>query len=149
MAAAMYITKNTDYSFRTLMLLAVQPSEQLTSIEQISASLQVSRAHLMKVVNRLATLALLETVRGRHGGVRLMSDASDINIGTVFRQLEEIDKIIDCDDGPCVFQGACKLDKIFRDASEAFMAELDQYTLADLVRRKSQLLKVLNFQRGG
>ncbi len=142
----MYITKNTDYSFRTLMLLAVQPPDQLISIEEISASLDVSKAHLMKVVNRLATLDLVETVRGRYGGVKLRDSEKAINIGEVFRQLEEIEKIIDCDDGPCVFRGACRLDKIFQDAAEAFMQELDQYTLADLMRRKSQLRQIVNFR---
>ncbi len=121
------------------MLLAIQESSVLMSIEQISESLKVSRTHMMKVVNRLATLELVETVRGRHGGVRLWCDHKDINIGTVFRQLEEIDQIINCDDGPCVLRGVCKLEKLFQDAAESFIQELDQYTLADLVIHKSIL----------
>lgn len=141
----MYVTKHTDYAFRTLMLLAIQQQGVLISIEEISEALKVSRTHLMKVVNRLATLELVETVRGRNGGVRLSSDHEDINIGTVFRQLEEIDQIINCDDGPCVLRGVCKLDKLFQDATESFMQELDQYTLADLVVQKTQLRKAIRW----
>lgn len=139
----MYVTKHTDYAFRTLMLLAIQTPGELMSIEEISESLHVSRAHMMKVVNRLSTLNVVETVRGRHGGVRLWGSHEDINIGAVFRQLEEIDPIINCEDGPCVFHGACRLDGIFRDAAEAFMQELDQYTLADLVVRKPMLQRLI------
>lgn len=139
----MYVTKNTDYAFRTLMLLAIQPPGDLLSIEEISTSLKVSRTHLMKVVNKLSTLEVVETVRGRRGGVRLWADHTDINLGAVFRQLEEIDQIINCDDGPCVFRGVCKLNNIFYDAAESFMQELDKYTLADLVERKPPLRKAI------
>lgn len=113
------------------------------SIEEISESLNVSRTHLMKVVNRLASLELVKTVRGRYGGVRLWCDLEDINIGAVFRELEEIEEIINCDDGPCLFRGVCNLDKMFQDASESFIRELDKYTLADLVHNKPQLQAVI------
>ena len=139
----MYVTKHTDYSFRTLMLLALQKQDVLMSIEEISESLNVSGTHLMKVVNRLATLELVETVRGRNGGVRLWCNLEEINIGVVFRELEEIEEIINCDDGPCLFRGICSLDKMFHDAAESFIRELDKYTLADLVHNKPQLQTVI------
>lgn len=139
----MYVTKHTDYSFRTLMLLAMQKPDMLMSIAEISKSLNISKTHLMKVVNRLATLELVETVRGRHGGVRLWCNLEDVNIGTVFRELEEIEVIINCGDGPCLFLGICRLDKMFHDAAESFVRELDRYTLADLVHNKLQLQTVI------
>ncbi len=139
----MYITKQTDYSLRTLMLLALQPPGELMSIEEISNTFSISRGHLMKVVNQLAQLDLVETVRGRTGGVRIHYDHSEINIGEVFRQLEEITEIVNCDDGPCLFQGNCRLDYIFEKATQAFLNELDQHTLADLVKRRSHLQKII------
>jgi len=119
----MYITKQTDYSLRTLMLLALQPPEELVSIEEISNTLDISRAHLMKIVNQLAQLDLVETVRGRTGGVRIQYDHSEINIGQVFRDLEEITNIVNCDEGPCLFQGNCKLSEAFDKASETGTAK--------------------------
>ena len=142
----MYITKNTDFSLRTLMLLAIQPDGELLSIDTISSTLSLSKAHLMKIVNQLAVLDFVETVRGRHGGVRLHYALEEINIGDVFRQLEEITVLVDCHDGPCIFQGSCTLDRAFRSATEAFLKELDSYTLADLVKRKGHLQKIV-FQR--
>ena len=82
-------------------------------------------------------------VRGRSGGVRIQYDHSEINIGQVFRDLEEITNIVNCDDGPCLFQGNCKLSEAFDKASEAFLQTLDQYTLADLVKRRSHLQKIV------
>lgn len=139
----MYITKQTDYSFRTLMFLALQPPGELISIGKVSDTFAISRAHLMKVVNQLAQLDLVETVRGRTGGVRIHHDHSDINIGDVFRQLEEMTELVNCDDGPCLFKDNCKLDVAFQKAAQAFIQELDRYTLADLVKRRSHMQKIV------
>ena len=139
----MYITKNTDYSLRTLMLLALQPPGELMSIEEISNTFAISRGHLMKVVNQMAQLDLVETVRGRTGGVRLHYNHSEINIGEVVRQLEEVTQIVNCEDGPCLFNGNCRLDYAFQKATKAFLQELDQYTLADLVKQRSHLQNIV------
>ena len=125
------------------MLLALQPPGELMSIGEISNTFAISRAHLMKVVNQLAQLDLVETVRGRTGGVRIHHDQSEINIGDVFRQLEEITELVNCDDGPCLFKGNCKLDLAFQKATQAFMQELDQHTLADLVKPRSHMQKIV------
>ncbi len=139
----MHITKNTDYSLRTLMLLALQTPDTLISIEEISATFNISRGHLMKIVNRLARMGLVETVRGRSGGVRLHLDHADINLGQVFRELEEVAKVVDCDDGPCLFRGACNLDRALRSATDAFLRELDSHTLADLVAQRAELQDIV------
>ena len=84
----MYITKNTDYALRTMMLLALQPPGARISIVQISETFRISRGHLMKVINQLANLKLVDTSPGRAGGVMLDLDHEDINIGSVVRQLD-------------------------------------------------------------
>ena len=139
----MYITKNTDYALRTMMLLALQPPGERISIVQISETFRISRGHLMKVINQLANLKLVDTSPGRAGGVMLDLDHEDINIGSVVRQLEEITQIINCDDGPCLFKGACNLERAFHKAAAAFLNELDQYSLADLVKQKTHLQKIV------
>jgi len=139
----MHITKNTDYSLRTLMLLALQDGDERISIKQISQTFNISRGHLMKVVNQLSRLQLVDATRGRNGGVRLGLKLEDINIGSVVRQLEEVTRIVDCEDGPCLFRKACNLERAFQKATEAFLSELDQYTLADLVRQRTHLQRIV------
>ena len=131
------------------MLLALQKKGELLSIEEISVQLSVSKAHLMKIINQLAALEFVETVRGRYGGVRLYDKPADINIGDIFRQLEEITEIVDCSDGPCLFQGSCVLNTAFEKATEAFLQTLDAYTLADLVRKRSHLQKIVLHRQTG
>src|SRR6201986_4502700 len=73
--AYMRLTDYTDYSLRVLLYLAVRP-EGLATIQDISDSYGISKNHLMKVVQRLAELGWVETVRGRNGGLRLYEHSS-------------------------------------------------------------------------
>ena len=132
----MYITKYTDYSLRTLMLLAQQDGDQRLSIAEISESLRVSHNHLMKVVNNLARLGLVDSLRGRGGGIRLVPGTRQMTIGAVMRELEPVEPLVDCDAGPCPFRGGCELDFALQRAMHAFLEELDKKTLSDLVRDK-------------
>jgi len=46
----MHITRYTDYSLRTLMLLTLLEADRRLSIAEISATLRVSHDHLIKQV---------------------------------------------------------------------------------------------------
>ena len=127
----MHITKYTDYSLRTLMLLALEEADQRLSIAEISETLRVSRNHLMKVVNNLARLGLVDSVRGRGGGIRLEPRTRNMTIGAVMRQLEPVEPLVDCDTGPCPFRGGCELDLALQRAMQAFLDELDKQTFSD------------------
>jgi Rrf2 family nitric oxide-sensitive transcriptional repressor len=129
----MHITKYTDYSLRTLMLLALQEADHRLSITEISETLRVSNNHLMKVVNNLARLGLVDSMRGRGGGIRLVPRTRQMTIGAAIRQLEPVEPLVDCDSGPCLFRGRCELDLALRRATQAFLDELDKQALSDLV----------------
>src|SRR5690606_36414577 len=77
----------------------------------------------------------LETVRGKGGGMRLAKNPEDINVGTVVRHLEPDFGLVQCFDNPgaCRLSGQCELTSILRRALAAFMNELDQQTLRDLL----------------
>ena len=143
----MHITKYTDYSLRTLMYLALQPAGELASIADISATFDISRNHLMKIVTDLANLGLINSVRGRGGGISLGLRADQINIGRLMRRIEPNEAIVDCDSGPCLFQEVCVLSQAIEDAKDAFFAELDKYSLADLVKQKASLERVIRMQQ--
>ena len=98
----------------------------------------------MKVVNDLGRKGYLDTVRGRNGGIRLRRRPRDINLGQVVRDTEDLD-LIGCleQHGYCPIQRVCVLRGVLRDATEAFLAELDAYTLADLIKPRRELAPLL------
>ncbi len=138
----MRLTRYSDYSLRVLMYLAVRPDE-LATIDEISQAYGISRAHLMKVVHELGRADFVETVRGRGGGLRLSGDPSDIRVGDVVRHTEGNMDLVECFDleaNTCRIEPACALRGVLREALDAFMTVLDDYTLADLMARRRRPL---------
>ena len=76
----MQLNSFTDYGLRALILLASLPPGSLTSAGEISETFGISRNHMMKIVNRLAQMELIETIRGKNGGIRLKKRPEEINI---------------------------------------------------------------------
>lgn len=130
----MRLTDYTDYSLRVLMFCALHPERSVT-IAELAESHAVSKNHLMKIVNDLARQGLLQTTRGRGGGLRLLKPASDIRIGDVVRQTETDFRLVECFDvnhNTCTLTTHCQLKQVFKTALQSYLAELDRVTLADI-----------------
>ncbi|MCB1520062.1 MAG: Rrf2 family transcriptional regulator [Hyphomicrobiaceae bacterium] len=143
----MRLTVLSDYSLRVLMYLAARP-DRLATIQEIARAYAISENHLMKVVHGLAKGGYIETVRGRGGGMRLAGPADGITVGAVLRTVEEDFAIVEClgNQDTCRITKACRLKRVLQLALAAFMAELDQWTLADLVSRPKALLDALDIE---
>jgi Rrf2 family transcriptional regulator, nitric oxide-sensitive transcriptional repressor len=124
----------TDYSLRVLMFAALKGES--FSLSEVAESYDISRHHLVKVVNYLAKLGYLETRRGRGGGIALGMKPEDIRIGMVVRRTEDSPFIVECFDkqhNTCPINGACRLKGALAQAVNAFYETLDRHTLRDLV----------------
>ena len=131
----MKLTTHTDYGLRVLMTLAVL-NDRVVTIDELAQRHRVSKNHLMKVAQTLVRLGYVKGMRGRAGGLRLAQTPADIRMGAVVRALEDDISLVAClGEGPssCVLAGACRLTRALAQALEAFFAELDKLTLADLV----------------
>lgn len=135
----MRLTDYTDYTLRVLMFCALHPERSVT-IAELAESHAVSKNHLMKIVNDLARQGLLQTTRGRGGGLRLLKAASDIRIGDVVRQSETDFRLVECFDAghnACTLTAHCQLKQVFKTALQSYLTELDKVTLADVTRPTS------------
>ena len=130
----MRLTDYTDYTLRVLMFCAQHPERSIT-IAELADSHAVSKNHLMKIVNDLARQGLLQTTRGRGGGLRLLKSAADIRIGDVVRQSETDFRMVECFDAQhnaCTLTAQCQLKQVIKTALNSYLAELDKVTLADI-----------------
>jgi len=143
----MRLTSFTDYTLRVLIYLGAHREEnRLATIGDIAAAYRISENHLMKVVNHLARAGLVETVRGKGGGMRLARAPEAINVGEVVRDAEEDLALVECfqENGqPCPIEPACVLHGLLRDALDAFLDVLDRRTLADLLQPRARLVGIL------
>lgn len=133
----MRLTQWTDYSLRVLMYCAIHAERaQPVTITEIAEVHGISRSHLMKIVQELSARGLLETTRGRGGGVRLLQPAQAITVGAVVRATETDFALVECFDAErnqCRLRGRCRLQGVLEQALAAYLAVLDGVTLADLV----------------
>ena len=141
----MHITQHTDYALRVLIFLASN-EHRLPTIQEISERFEVSRSHLMKVVNQLIRNGFVEGLRGKGGGLRLARLPSEILIGDVVRKMETDLAMVECfsDESRCLLTANCKLKGVFADALDAFLASLDKVPLTEVLSpSQRQLLHVL------
>ena len=133
----MTLSHRTDFALRTLMYLARAVGEQrprrVTSAE-ISRVFDIPLNHLVKIVNELARLRYVRTIRGPGGGVELARSPAEIRIGEVIDDFQGPLNLHDCVSSPgtCAIESFCKLQGIFRQADALQREFLDRHTLADV-----------------
>lgn len=145
----MRLTTFSDYTLRVLIYLALE-RDRLATIPEIAAAFAISENHLMKVVHQLGRAGVVETIRGKGGGLRLAREPDQIRIGEIVRRSEGEAPIVEClgEEHPtCRIAPSCRLSEILVGAFEALYRELDTYTLADLVGNRRTLSRILVMPR--
>lgn len=139
----MQLSLHSDYALRALMTLATMDS--VLSVDEIARRHGISRNHLAKVAQRLQAAGLVQTYRGRSGGMKLARRPEDIVVGDVVRRFERFDGFVACFAGGtgCAINGLCALKPALGGALEAFLAHLDGYRLSDLVPDRQAFLSRL------
>jgi Rrf2 family transcriptional regulator, nitric oxide-sensitive transcriptional repressor len=143
---AVHLTQFSDYSLRLAIYLACHP-DKLVSADEISQAFGISRHHLVKVVHTLTELGVVAAQRGRGGGMRLAMRPSQINVGWLIRQAEPHFNLVECfdpDTNTCPIAPACGLKGALRRAQQAFLGVLDEYSLDQLLTRRSDLVILLD-----
>lgn len=141
----MRLTLHTDYALRMLIYVATRPDGVCTAGD-VADAYGLSRNHLIKVAQTLRALGLVETTRGRAGGIRLAKAPDAIFVGALVRATEEAFTLAECMQAggrACAISPACRLKGMLHEALGAFLAVLDKYTLADIVRNRAMLAPLL------
>lgn len=147
----MRLTVYTDYALRLLMYLAVK-DDGLATIAEVAESYGISKNHLMKVAHQLGIAGYVGTVRGKGGGMRLARRPNDIVIGEVVRRTEPDMALVPCfapENESCAIFPNCALRGALSKARDAFLSALDGHTLADLIRSRAPLRRLLAFKPDG
>jgi Rrf2 family transcriptional regulator, iron-responsive regulator len=141
----MRLTRQTNYAMRILMYCAANDG-RLSRIPEIASAYTVSELFLFKILQPLVEHRLVETVRGRNGGVRLGRPAETISLFDVVRVTEESFAMAECfesDTAECPLVDSCALNAALREALNAFFAVLERHSIADLVASKKDVRSLL------
>ena len=145
----MRLSRFSDIALRALMYLGAHP-DRVVPTDEMSKKLRVSKEHLMKCLQTLAALDLVEGVRGRGGGFRLSGKGGDIHLGELVRKTEPSLAMAECFEpvSTCPLTGNCRLAGVLAESQAAFFAAMNRYTLADLLQADRQQLVQLEAPRG-
>ena len=130
----MRLTSFTDYGLRMLMRLASAPDRAFSTAD-LAGEFQLSRNHLIKIMQKLGRAGLVQTRRGGGGGATLARAPKEIRLGDVVRLLEEGQALVECfqpNGGDCTIDGCCRLKTRLRVAEMAFIENLNRSTVADV-----------------
>ena len=137
----MRLTKQTNYAFRVLMYCGANTGRK-SRIPEVARAFSVSEPFLFKIVQLLSEAGLVQTTRGRGGGITLGRPADEITLLDVVRVTEDGFVMAECFDGgaaDCPLIDHCALNSAMRRALGAFMDVLDDMTIGDLVRSRPEL----------
>lgn len=138
----MKLTSYTNFALRSLQLAALKAPD-LIRVDDVVRVHGLARPHIVKIVHELGLANYVVTQRGRNGGFRLARAAEEIVIGDVVRLTEGPMELVECFNpvsNTCPLIGVCKLSRALQEAKRAFMAVLDDLTLADIAANRGDLL---------
>ncbi len=144
----MRLTIKTNNAIRLLMYCALDPAD-LSKSRDIAQAVNASENHLSKVANALAQAGILQTVRGRNGGLRLARPPAEITLGQVARVTDEGGCLVECFDvanNTCPLSEVCQFGGVLGEALQAFFKVLDSHTLADLLENDHQLARAMGLE---
>lgn len=138
----MQLTMQTDFALRTLMYLAAR-KERATAAD-VAGLYDISGHHVAKIVNQLARLGFVRSIRGIGGGIELAKPPEDIRIGEVVLAFEGNRHLLDCigTEDVCAIQPFCKLKDVLAEAERLQRDYLNGVTLRDVMPTKRQLATV-------
>ncbi|MEP6538995.1 MAG: Rrf2 family transcriptional regulator [Bryobacteraceae bacterium] len=136
----MQLSLRADYSLRVLVYLGTHP-ERVVTTQEVSVAYGISKHHLVRVVQTLAQHGYAQIHTGRSGGITLAREPGAIRLGDVVRDSEPNMRLVECFDretNTCRIASCCGLKGMLREALESFLATLNRYTLADILRGGGQ-----------
>jgi len=128
------LTRRGDYGVRAMIALATDHDDDWLSVPRISASMQIPKRFLPRVMTDLTRAGLVEGRAGRTGGYRLARPATGISLLDVISAIEPEPDARACvlRGGPCGLDGRCSVHDAFTDARDAMLQRLATVSLDEV-----------------
>ena len=133
----MIYTDSGKYAIRAITYLAACPEELLpVSAADVAESESIPPYYLAKVLQDLARVGILESVRGRGGGFLLKNSPDEIRVMDVLRAVENTNRLTeDCVLGiaECNDDVPCPMHETWQSFRASLLSKLENMTVTDLV----------------
>lgn len=134
----MLVSTKGRYALRLMTRIAKAGPGSKVSLREVSESEDISLKYLEQIARPLLQEGLIESVRGKGGGYRLLHPADMMKAGDVLRAVEGTTTPVLCaalsGDGECPRVGVCTTIGFWSGLDQAIESYVDGVTLADLAR---------------
>lgn len=129
------LSKLADYGTLIMTALAREP-ERLRAAADLSEATHVPLPTVSKLLKGLTRAGLLESIRGNHGGYRLVRAPEQISVAEIIEILDGPIALTECGSGEsaCLISGSCTQRNNWNRISGAIRTALDELTLADMAQ---------------
>lgn len=143
----MILSKACIYGMRASLYLASREEEGYVSISKIGDELDISSHFLTKILQQLTEAALLESLKGPKGGVRLKKPSDEIYLIDIVEAIDGLDILTECALGlpGCGDQKPCPVHDHWAEVRTELREMLETNSLAKLAGKgKSLDLRITN-----
>ena len=135
----MRLSQRADYGLAVVIYLAQKDIEYRYSMDEISEAISIPEEFLRKIIQTLVKVGIVDSFRGRGGGISLAQSSKDITIFQVIEPLEQQKGLVRCVRGEyCPRSQGCPASEFWRNTQKRFFDILKKTTIKDLVERRQQ-----------
>jgi len=126
------ISEAASLGLHAAAVLATCSDDTMTTSE-IASRLEVSEAHLAKVLQQMSRAGIVKGTRGPHGGFRLIREAEKTTLREIYEAIEGKISTRQClFDRPVCGRSNCPLGEIIREASDVIIRGREETTLEQI-----------------
>lgn len=136
----MKLTQKADYGMAAVIYLSQRGRGRRYSLNEISQATEIPEEFLRKILQTLVKSGIINSFRGRGGGICLACSPEDITVAEVIKPLEEEMGLVRClrQKQDCPRSGECEASNFWRKTQENFLQILSRTTIKDLIEGGNQ-----------
>lgn len=137
----MLISTKGRYALRVIIDLAECGNKDYIPLKDVSARQEISEKYMESIIKLLVKDGIVEGLRGKGGGYRLVDAPECYTVGRILRLTEGTTAPVACLDEnaqPCTRAASCRTLSMWMKLDDMIQNFLDGITIADLMQKEEQ-----------
>ena len=132
----MRLTQATDYGMAAILHLSQRNGDRNYSIDEISRTTEIPEEFLRKIFQVLVKSGIIQSFKGRGGGVSLARSPEDITVAEIIAPLQEERGLVRClrEGEYCPRSNGCRASIFWRRIQENLFEVLGKTTIKDVLK---------------
>lgn len=133
----MLISSKGRYALRVLVDMAEHQAAGYVPLKEIAQRQEISEKYLESIIKILVKAGILDGLRGKGGGYRMVQTPDQVSVDTILRLTEGSLSPVSClEEGtaPCGRVSCCRTVRLWHGLDQVIHDYLNRYTIADLMQ---------------